>query len=173
MPTLRKESTVAELTEKFKEANSLYLADFQGMDMEITTKLRKKFAESNVQYKVIKNTLALLALKNAGIEGLEDYFKGTTAVALGFDDPTIPARVINDFNKDEAGDNPLKLKACLFEGVVFGPEKVSKLADLPSRDELLSKLLATLQGPMTNLARTLSAPMQNTLNALNALKNTK
>ncbi|MCB0279669.1 MAG: 50S ribosomal protein L10 [Calditrichaeota bacterium] len=173
MPTLKKEHTVAELTEDFKKATALYLADFSGMDMEITTKLRKSFAKDNVRYKVVKNTLALRALKNAGIEGLDAHLQGVTAIALTETDPTVPARVINDFNKNVATEKPLVLKACLFEGAVFGPDKVSQLADLPSREELLAKLLGTLKAPMSRLVGVLSAPMANTINTLTALKNKK
>ena len=172
MPTPQKEAVVAELTEKFKGASALYLASFEGMDMATTTGLRKKFVSEGVEYTVVKNTLAKLALKNAGIEGLDEFFKGTTAVALATDDPTKPAKVISDFNKENE-DQTLDLKACLFEGKLFGPDKVDQLAKLPSREDLLSKLAATLQAPMTNFVRTLVAPMQNMQGVLNSLKDKK
>ena len=117
--------------------------------------------------------MALRALKNAGIEGLDSHFDGVTAIALTAEDPTVPARVISNFNKNIATDKPLVLKACLFEGSIFGPDKVGQLAKLPSREELLAKLLGTLKAPMSKLLGILSAPMSNTINALSALKNTK
>lgn len=172
MPTPIKETVVAELTEKFKEASALYLADFNGMTMANTTELRKKFVELNVEYRVVKNTLAKIALKNAGIDGLDEYFKGTTAVALASEDPTKPAKVISDYNKENK-DNTLDLKACLFEGKLFGADKVDQLATLPSREDLLAKLARTLQAPMTNVVRTLSAPMQGIAGVLNSLKDKK
>lgn len=172
MPTPRKEEVVQELTEKFKNATALYLADFKGMDMAITTDLRKKFSSEDIEYKVVKNTLSKLALKNAGIEGLDDHFKGVTAIAMTTEDPTKPARVISDFNKDADGDG-LKLKACLFEGVIYGPDRVDDLAKLPTREELIATFALTLKAPMTKLVSTLSSPMQKTLAAFNAVKEKK
>jgi large subunit ribosomal protein L10 len=172
MPTPKKEEVVQELTEKFKNATALYLADFKGMDMATTTKLRKKFNGEEIEYKVVKNTLSKLALKNAGIEGLDDHFKGVTAIAMTTTDPTKPARVISDFNKAAEGDG-LKLKACLFEGVIYGPDRVDALANLPTREELIATFALTLKAPMTKFVSTIASPLQKTLAALNAIKDKK
>ena len=169
MSTPKKEAVVQELTDKFKNASALYLADFKGMDMETTTSLRKKFSSEDIEYKVVKNTLSKIALKNAGIEGLDNHFKGVTAIAMTNADPTKPARVISDFNKEADGDG-LKLKACLFEGVLYGPDKVDDLAKLPTREELITTFALTLKAPMTKLVSTLSSPLQKTLAALEAVK---
>lgn len=172
MPTVKKAEIVDELTEKFKNASALYLADFKGMDMEITTELRKKFSSHNIEYKVVKNTLSKIALKNAGIEGLDEHFKGVTAIAIAVDDPAKPAKVISAFNKDSEGDG-LKLKACLFEGVLYGPDRVDQLADLPSREELIATFAMMLNAPMTKLAMTLRAPAQKLAATLKGLEQSK
>jgi large subunit ribosomal protein L10 len=173
MSTPQKEAVVAELTEKFKNASALYLTNFQGMDSFQTMKLRKEFANAKIEYKVVKNTLATIALKNAGIKGLDKHFKGVTGVVIAAGDPTNAARVISKFNKETDKDKELKLKACLFEGTVIGPDRVDDLAKLPSRKELLSTFLSVLQAPMTKLVRTLAAPLQNTQNVLSNLKDAK
>ena len=173
MATAKKEGVVEELTEKFKNATALYLADFRGMDVETTTALRKKFSAEEIEYKVVKNTLSKIALKNAGIEGLDDHFKGVTAIAMTSADPTKPARVISDYNKGAEENKGLKLKACLFEGVVFGPDKVDALADLPTKEELIVTFALTLKSPMTKLAMLLKSPMQKTALALSAIQEKK
>jgi large subunit ribosomal protein L10 len=172
MATAQKEAMVAELEEKFKDASALYLANFEGMDMAKTTELRKSFAEHNVEYKVVKNTLAKIALNNVGISDLDEFFAGTTAIALASDDPTKPAKVISEFNKENESQ-ALALKACLFEGRLFGPDKVDQLAKLPSREDLIAKFAATLNAPMTKFVQTIAAPLQNTLGVLTALKDKK
>lgn len=173
MATAKKEAVVEELTEKFKSSTALYLADFRGMNVATTTALRKKFTAENIEYRVVKNTLSKIALKNAGIEGLDEHFNGVTAIAMTSDDPTKPARVISDYNNDSANKTELQLKACLFEGVVFGPDKVDAIAKLPTREELITTFALTLKSPMTKLAMLLKAPMQKTALALNAVKEQK
>jgi large subunit ribosomal protein L10 len=104
------------------------------------------------------------------IKGLDDYLVGSTAIAISFDEPTSPARVLKSFIKDH--DKP-DVKAILFDGEVLEGGEYKKLASLPSKDELLSTFVVMLNSPMTKLARTLSSPMGNFVNVLNSLKNEK
>ena len=102
------------------------------------------------------------------IEGLDNYLVGSTAIAISFDEPTAPAKVLKSFTKEY--DKP-NVKAILFDGEVLEGSEYKKFANLPSKDELLSKFVIMLNSPMTILARTLSSPMGNLVNVLNSLKN--
>lgn len=169
MPTPVKEKIVAEYTDKFARASSVLLADFSGMDVATVTELRRQFREQNVEYKVLKNTLVKIALNNNKIHDLDDYLKGVNGFAISYDDPTAAARVVFNFAKKDK----LQLRACLFEGSLFGPDKVDAIAKLPSRDQLLATLVGTLKAPMTNFAAVLSANMQKMVGVLNAVKDKK
>ncbi|MBD3223689.1 MAG: 50S ribosomal protein L10 [Caldithrix sp.] len=170
MASPEKIAIVEEYTDKFKQANSVYLADYTGIDVHNVTELRRQFREQNVEYKVLKNRLAKIALHNAGVEDLDDYLNGVTSFIIGYDDPVAPAKIIKSFNKKK---EMLKLKGVYFEGKVFTAKQAEGLADLPSREELLAKLLSLLQSPMTKLAGTLQASMQKMVGTLNALKESK
>lgn len=168
MPTPQKEQIISEMTEKFSKANSFFLADFSGIDVNTINQLRKKFREANVEYRVVKNTLAKLSLKNAGIEGMEDYLAGVNAYAISYEDPSLPLKVVDGFKKNLNGK--FKLKAGYFEGDVIGPEQIGKITKLPSREQLLSQVLGTLQAPMTKLLGTLQANITNFFGVLKALE---
>ncbi len=170
MPTPQKEQIVQEMSDKFGKAAGIYLVDFTGMDVNTTTELRKNFKQANVEYRVLKNTLAKLSFDKAGIDGMDDFLNGVNAYAISYDDPTIPAKILD---KNKTFKEKLKYKAALFEGQVMGPEKVEAIASLPSREELLSQLVGMLKSPMTKLAGTLNAAMVNMVNVLKSLEEEK
>ena len=170
MPTPEKQLIIDEMAEKFKRATGVFLVDFTGMDVNTTTDLRKNFKEQNVEYRIVKNTLAKISLEKAGFDGLQEYMTGVTAYAITYDDPTIPVKLLD--KKKEFKDK-LKVKAALFEGKVLTTEQAKAVVDLPSRDELLSKLVGTLQAPMTNFARVINAVGSNLVTVLKALEETK
>jgi len=170
MPTPQKEQIVKEMTDKFGRANGIYLLDFTGLDVNITNELRRNFREANIEYKVVKNTLAKLSFQNAGIEGLNEYLTGVNGYVISYDDPTLPAKILD---KNKEVKERVKFKAVLFEGKVFGPEMVEKLSKLPSKEELLGQLIGMLQSPLVKLANTLNTAMINLINVLNALENKK
>ncbi|HGY54242.1 MAG TPA: 50S ribosomal protein L10 [Caldithrix abyssi] len=170
MATPQKIEIVDTYTEKFKEAKSVYLADYTGIDVQTVTELRQKFREAGVEYKVLKNRLAKRALNNAGVSALDEHLKGVTSFIIGYDDPVTPARIIKEFNKPK---ERLKLKVVYLEGKVFDEKEAKKLADLPTREVLLSMLLGALQSPMTKLAGTLQASMQKLVRTLDAVKENK
>ncbi len=170
MATPEKIAVVEEYTEKFKQAKSVFIADYSGIDVETVNEVRRKFREQNVEYKVLKNRLARRSLNGAGVEELDPYLKGVNTFIIGYDDPVAPAKILEDFNKK---DEILRLKAVLFEGRVFESEDAKKIAKLPTREALLSQFVGMLQSPMTKLAGTLQAPMQKMIGVLNALKETK
>jgi large subunit ribosomal protein L10 len=170
MPTAQKSAVIEKYTEKFKEAKTIYIAEFEGIDVATVTEVRKKFRDQNIEYKVLKNRLAKISLNNAGISGLDEYLTGANTFIIGYDDPVIPAKILDDFNKK---DEKLKLKTVLFEGKVLSAEKAKSISKLPSREVLLGQLVGMLNSPMTKLAATLQAPMQKLAGVLNALKNKK
>jgi len=171
MATKQKEKTVAEYADKFKRAKSIYLADYTGVDVPTVTELRKKFRESDIEYRVLKNRLAKRSLNEAGINDLDPYLVGVTSFVIGYDDPVVPAKIIKEFKKNKK--QVLTVKAAYFEGKAFSAQEAVKLADLPSREVLLAQFVGLLQAPMTKLAGTLQASMQKLVRSLDALKISK
>jgi large subunit ribosomal protein L10 len=174
MPTQRKIEIVEEFSEKFKSSKSIFLADFSGINVSETTKLRRSFREANVEYRVLKNNLAKLSFKDAGIEGLDDMLTGMTAFAFSDDDAIAPVKVIKQFNKQVPKDaKPLVIKGCVFEGKVFGPDQAEAISNLPSREELMAKFVGLLQAPMSNLVNVLSGTGRKLVGTLESIKSQK
>jgi large subunit ribosomal protein L10 len=174
MPTKKKEEIIEEYSEKFKTSKSVFFADFSGINVAETTKLRRTFRDANVHYRILKNTLAKRSLDKAGIEGLDEMLKGMTSFAFGEEDATAPIRVINEFNRQKKKDvSALVVKGCIFEGRVFDAEQADALSKLPSRDVLLSQLLSVLKAPMTNLVGVLSGTGRKLVGTLESLKSQK
>lgn len=149
-----KEAKVAEIKEKLEKAQGVVLSEYQGLNVEEDTQLRKELREAGVEYRVYKNTLVTLAAKELGIEGLDQYLQGPVSIALGYDDPTAPARVLNDFAKNH---KKLQLKAGVIQGELFGEAQIKEIASIPSRDVLIAKLLGSFKAPLSNLAYLLNA----------------
>lgn len=170
MPNAKNIEQVKNLTEKLENAKAIYVTDYLGLDVASITELRKQFFAASVEYTVAKNTLVKLASKKAEINDLDTFLDGPTALAISYDSPEIPARIIKKFNKDH--DKPV-VRGIYFDGEVFDGSEFERIADLPSKEELLQKLLLVLQSPLTNLVRTLAAPMTDTVNVLNSLKGEK
>ncbi|MEQ8154432.1 MAG: 50S ribosomal protein L10 [Clostridiaceae bacterium] len=149
-----KEAKVAEIKEKLEKAQSVILADYQGLTVEEDTELRKNLREAGVEYKVYKNSLVTLAAKELGHEGIVQYLEGPVSIAIGYEDVTVPARLLNDFAK---GHKKLELKAGLVSGDVYNADQVKQLADIPSKEVLIAKLLGSIKSPLSNLAYLLNA----------------
>lgn len=149
-----KEAKVAEIKEKLQKSQAVILADYQGLTVEDDTQLRKNLREAGVEYKVYKNTLVILAAKELGLDGIEEYLEGPVSIAFGYEDATSAARILNDFAKTH---KKLELKAGIVEGKVFDKEKVEQLASIPSKEVLIAKLLGSIKAPLSNLAYLLNA----------------
>lgn len=149
-----KEAKVLEIKEKMEKAQGIIFAQYQGLTVEEDTELRKKLREAGVEYKVYKNTLTSLAAKELGLEGIDPFLEGPVSVAFGYEDPTVPARVLNDFAK---AHKKLELKAGIVQGELFDAEKVTKLASIPPREVLIAQLLGSFKAPLSNLAYLLNA----------------
>ena len=170
MPSEKNQDELAQLTEKLDKAKAVYFTDFLGLDVSSITELRSEFFKASIEFKVAKNTLLKLAAENINLEGLDDFLVGSTAIAISYDEPTAPAKVLKKFTENH--DKP-DVKAILFDGEVLDGSEYLKFATLPTKDELLTKLVLMVNSPITILARTLSSSMTNFVNGLNNLKNTK
>ena len=170
MPTAEKVAAVERMTKQLSEAKSVYLTEFSGLNVEQITELRRAFSGVQVEYKVVKNTLAKLSAKEAGCEDIVEHLNGPIAIAFGMEDPVAPAKVIKEFSKK---NEKLKLKACLFEGVLFGDDKLDQIAGLPTRDEVLAQVCGVLNAPIANLAFALNGVISKFVYAVNAVKEQK
>ncbi len=148
-----KKPVVDEIAENIKDAAAVVLVDYRGLTVEEDTELRKQLRESGVIYKVYKNTMLNFAFKGTDFEQLSDQLAGPTAVAISKDDATAPARILAKFAKKASA---LEMKAGVVEGQLYDVEGVNALSKIPSREELLGKLLGSIQSPIANLARVLS-----------------
>ena len=145
-----KQPIVAEISEVIKDAQSVVLVDYRGLTVEEDTALRKQLREAGVNYKVYKNTLMNFAFKGTDFEALAPYLNGPSAIAVSTDDATAPARIIAEFAKKAKN---LEIKAGVVEGDLYDAKGMAAIAAIPSRDVLISKLLGSLQSPITNFAR--------------------
>ena len=170
MPNLKNIEKVKELSGSFKKAKAIYFTEYHGLNVEQITKLRIMFFKENIEYKVAKNTLIKIALKDSEISDLNNSLSGAPAVAVAYDEPVSPAKIIKEFRKDFDLPN---VKGILFEGQYFEGEHYKKFADLLSKEELVSKFAIMLNSPMSKLLSTINAPMQNLVGLLNSLKQTK
>lgn len=149
-----KQVKVSEIKEKMEKAQGIIFAKYQGLTVEEDTELRKKLREAGVEYKVYKNTLTTLAAKELGLEGISSHLVGPLSMAFGYEDPTAPARILNEFAKTH---KKLELKAGIVQGEIFDADKVVQLASIPPRDVLIAKLLGSFKAPLSNLAYLLNA----------------
>ena len=145
-----KAPVVAEISEAIKDAQSVVLVDYRGLTVEQDTALRKQLREAGVTYKVYKNTMMNFAFKGTDFEALAPYLEGPSAVAISSTDATAPARELAKFAKTA---DKLEIKAGVVEGTVYDAAGMAAISQIPSRDELLSKLLGSIQSPITNFAR--------------------
>ena len=148
-----KKPIVEEIAASIKEAQSVVLVDYRGLTVEQDTELRKQLREAGITYKVYKNTMMNFAFKGTEYEALAPYLEGPNAIAISTEDATAPARILSKFAKEAPA---LELKAGVVEGNFYDTAGIKALANVPSREELLSKLLGSMQSPISNLARVLN-----------------
>jgi large subunit ribosomal protein L10 len=144
-----KQAVVGEITDKLKAAASVVVVDYRGLDVSQVTELRKQLREAGIDFKVYKNSMSRRAAEAVGLEGLNEHLTGPNDIAFSNEDVVAPAKILNDFAKK---NDKLEIKAGVIEGVVASEADVKALAELPSRDGLLSMLLSVLQAPMRNFA---------------------
>ena len=145
-----KKPVVEEISEKIKDAQAVVLVDHRGLTVAQDTELRKKLREEGVTYKVYKNTMMNFAFKGTDFEQLGDLLNGPSAMAVSATDPAAPARVLYQFAKQAKA---LEIKGGVIEGKFYDAAAMTEIAEIPSKDVLLSKLLGSMQSPITNFAR--------------------
>lgn len=148
-----KQPIVQEISDAMNGAQSVVVVDYLGLTVAEDTELRKKLREAGVLYKVYKNTLVSRAIEGTDYESIKDVLEGPSAFAISADDATAPARILAEFAKKAP---ELEIKAGIVEGTYYDAEGMKAIASVPSREVLLSKLLGSLQSPVTNLARVLN-----------------
>ncbi|MCD6580438.1 MAG: 50S ribosomal protein L10 [Desulfuromusa sp.] len=170
MATENKVQVVEEFAAKLATAKAAFLADYRGLTVEQVNELRGKLHEAGVEYRVVKNTLLRLAAKGTSFECLSEYLQGPTAIAISQDDPVAPAKVLNDFAKDS---KVFELKTGVLDGKILSAEDIKALADLPSREVLLAKMLGSINAPVSNFVGVLAAVPRSLVQVLGAIKDQK
>ncbi len=172
MPTPAKQQTIDELNDVFTRAKSAILAHYHGISAADMTALRTHMRERAVDFQVIKNTLAQKALKDTPLEVLKSEFKGPVALLVSFDDAVAPAKALSDYAKSGVEKSP-EVVAGVVEGQQVTREEIKALADLPSKEVLLSQLLSVMNGPTTNFVGVFSALLRKLVGTLEAIKDQK
>lgn len=148
-----KKPVIEEISAAIKDAQSVVLVDYRGLTVEQDTELRKQLREAGINYKVYKNTMMNFAFKGTECEALLPYLEGPSALAISTEDATAPARVICKFAKTA---DKLEVKGGIVEGAAYDAEGIINISKIPSREELISRLLGSMQSPITNFARVMN-----------------
>lgn len=149
-----KKEVVSEITDKLQRSVAAVVVDYRGLKVEDVTQLRKECREKGLEYKVYKNTLARMAAENAGMEDLVKELVGPNAILFSYEDPVAAAKLASEFAKKNKN---LELKVGVVEGVFYDEDKLKEFASIPSREELIAKLLGSLKAPVSNFAYLLQA----------------
>lgn len=169
--TLRvKSQNVEEIKEKIGKAQSVVLVDYRGLNVEQLTELRSQYRKAGVDYKVYKNTMMRLAFKDLGLEDFNEFLKGPSAVAFGYDDPVEAAKITAEFAKT---NTKLEIKAGIVDGKVIDVDGVNSLASLPSREVLVAQVLGGLNAPIQGFANVLQGTIRSLAIVLNAIAEEK
>ena len=167
----QKKEIVAKLTEQLKNSVAGVLVDYKGITVANDTKLRKELREAGVEYAVVKNSLLSLAVKEAGLEGLDAVLTGTTALAVSESDHVAAAKILTKYAEDSKG--AFSVKAGFAEGKILDVAAVKDLAALPPREVLVAKVLGGLNAPITGFANVLNGNLRGLVVALNAIAEQK
>ncbi|MCG1024451.1 MAG: 50S ribosomal protein L10 [Dehalobacter sp. 4CP] len=164
-----KQKVVEDIKQKFEGANGVILADYRGLTVSQVTNLRVELRQAGIEYRVLKNTMVRRAADEIGITGLDEFLEGPTALAFSAD-PVAPAKILSEFSKK---NKSLTIKAGVLDGKVINAEKVKDLANLPSREVLLSQVLAGMQGPLQGMVNVLQGPIRKFGYALEEVRKLK
>ncbi len=166
----KKKEIVEELHEKFSRSRIVILTDYKGLDVISINSLRSQLRKAEIEFKVVKNTLLIRACEGTEAELIKEKFIGPTAVAISYEDPVAPAKVLTDFAKE---NDKLEIKSGVLRGKVLKFDDIKALSSLPSREVLLGQVLSAMNGVPTAFVRVLSAVPQQFLNVLMAIKDQK
>ena len=165
-----KKEIVKDLHEKFSRSKVTIITDYKGLDVTTINDLRRKLGAEKIEYKVVKNSLLIRASEETDVALIKDYFKGPSAVALSYDDPIAPAKVLTNFAEE---NKQLEIKIGVMDGKVLDISAIKKIATLPGREELLGQFLSVANGVVTSFVRVLNAVPVKFLNVLQAIKEQK
>ena len=165
-----KQKLVSELAAKLAKAKASFLADYRGLTVEQVNKLRGELRQAGVEYQVVKNTLLTLASKETPSECLSGFLEGPTAIAIAGEDPVAPAKILAEFAKSNA---KFELKGGALDGKALTVAEINALAELPSREVLLAKMLGCLNAPASNFVGVLAAVPRSLVQALAAIQDKK
>ena len=165
-----KQQITEDLHDRFARSAIIVLTDYKGLDVISINELRRKLREANIEYQVVKNTLLVRAAEDTEISLIKDHFKGPSAVAISYDDPVAPAKVLTQFAKE---NDKLEIKVGVLNGKVLDVQAIEALATLPSREVMLAQLLSTLNAVPTSFVRVMAEIPRSLLNVLTAIKDQK
>jgi len=165
-----KQQIAEDLHDRLAKSVIIVLTDYKGLDVTSINDLRRKLRESNIEYQVVKNTLLVRAAEDTEVALIKDHFKGPSAVAISYDDPVAPAKVLTQFAKD---NGKLEIKVGVLNGKVLDAQAIKALATLPSREVLLAQFLSTLNAVPTSFVRVLAEVPRSLVNVLTAIKDQK
>lgn len=165
-----KKKVVEQLNERLSRSCIVIVTDYKGLDVTTINELRRKLREGNIDYQVVKNTLLTRAAVQTDVDLIKDRFKGPSAVALSYEDPVAPAKILSDFAKDH---DALEIKVGVMNGQVLEVSQIKALSALPSREELLAQFLSVLNAVPTKLVRTLNEIPKKFVLVLAAIKDQK
>ncbi len=157
MPTQAKFEAVELLKDKFERSSIVITTNYSGLPVSEMTELRRALREANVEYRIIKNTLAYIAADQAGKPALKEVIEGPTGIAFGYDDPLEPARALAGFIR--ANRSALAIRGGEMDGQALSVEQVNQLATMPGREDLVAQLLMRMNGPVTGLVNVLNGPI--------------
>ncbi|MGB8658682.1 MAG: 50S ribosomal protein L10 [Candidatus Zixiibacteriota bacterium] len=166
----KKEKTVDDLQKKMSLTKSLFVTDYRGLNVEEMTKLRRELRKAGAEYKITKNTMIRRAAEQSGLEAITGYLKGPTGLILSYQDPAPPAKILHEIL--QKSDKP-KIRTIWMEGRLLGSDYLKRLATLPSREVVLSQILAGLNAPVANFLGTLQATLRNFVGVVEAIREAK
>lgn len=165
-----KQQITKDLREKFAQSKVVIVTDYKGLNVTTMNALRRKLREADIEYRVVKNTLLIRAAEDTDVAAINDYFKGPSAVAISYDDPVTPAKVLTEFASE---NKHLEIKAGVMGNRLLDANDIKALSSLPSREVLLSQVLSAMNGVPTAFVRVLSGTIGQFLNVLTAIKDQK
>src|SRR5512143_1085875 len=166
-----KDQIIAAVKEKIERAGGLYFADFTGITVEEVNELRREFRKANIDYTVVKNTLARKALERvAGYDSVAAKLVGPTAIAFAYDDPVAPAKIIKKYREK---NEKLKLKACVIERQLFDGSELDRIAKLLTKAELMAGIIGSIQAPISGIVGAINAVMRDLVGVIDAIEKQK
>ena len=166
----QKKKITEDLKEKFSRSKVVIVTDYQGMNVTTINALRRQLRDADIDYRVVKNSLLVRASQDTDVATISEFFKGPSAVAISYDDPVTPAKVLTEFAKENKN---LKIKVGVMGAKLLDIEDINSLSSLPSREVLLSQVLSAMNGVPTAFVRVLSGTIGQFLNVLTAIKDQK